>query len=54
MKLSNNPINIVSELTPLKNLKELAILDISNSPITRSENYRDEVFKLLPQLEVIL
>ena len=52
LKLSNNPINSVNDLAPLKKLKDLAILDLSNSPVTRSENYRDEVFKLLPQLEV--
>jgi Leucine-rich repeat (LRR) protein len=40
-------------LKPLAELSHLTILDLSENPITKSANYRDEVFKTLPKLEVL-
>jgi acidic leucine-rich nuclear phosphoprotein 32 family protein A/C/D len=51
--LSNNLISSILDLKPLDKLPNLTIFDMSNNPITQNENYRDEVFKILPKLEVL-
>ncbi len=50
--LGENEINSLDEVKPLKNLKELQRLDISNTNLAKQADYRNKVFDLLPELEV--
>jgi acidic leucine-rich nuclear phosphoprotein 32 family protein A/C/D len=53
LRLSNNQISSIQHLAPLANIDTLTILDLDGCPVTSSENYRDEVFKVLPKLQVL-
>lgn len=37
----------------MNKLKNLEVLEMINCPITKIHNYRDEVFKLIPNLAVL-
>jgi len=50
LNLSGNKFKDVPALEPLKELKNLKALDLFNCEVTGTEKYREEVFKLLPQL----
>ena len=55
LKLANNKIhsiddNLVKTLSSFKSLKNL---DLGENPITKTEGYREKIFALLPQLEVL-
>ena len=51
--LAGNKIADVDMLKPLADLKDLKILDLFGCPITESDDYRQKVFNLLPQLELL-
>jgi acidic leucine-rich nuclear phosphoprotein 32 family protein A/C/D len=53
LKLSNNHIDSVQHLEPLNKIDTLTILDLDGCPVSKTENYRDEVFKVLPKLQVL-
>lgn len=53
LNLSGNKIKDVAALEPLKDLKNLKSLDLFNCEVTATEKYREEVFKLLPQLKYL-
>lgn len=53
INLSGNKIKEVSVLAPLNELKHLKSLDLFNCEVTSTENYRDEVFKALPNLKYL-
>lgn len=53
LRLSNNPISSLDELKTLSQLENLQVLDLMDCPITKINNYREEVFKTLPKLKVL-
>lgn len=50
LNLSGNKIKDLSTIEPLKKLDNLKSLDLFNCEVTNLGEYRDNVFKLLPQL----
>ncbi|KAM6979540.1 acidic leucine-rich nuclear phosphoprotein 32 family member A [Aplochiton taeniatus] len=50
LNLSGNKIKDLSTIEPLKKLETLKSLDLFNCEVTNLNEYRDNVFKLLPQL----
>ncbi|KFQ55720.1 Acidic leucine-rich nuclear phosphoprotein 32 family member B, partial [Pelecanus crispus] len=50
LNLSGNKIKDINTLEPLKKLPNLHSLDLFNCEVTMLINYRESVFKLLPQL----
>uniref|UniRef100_A0A3P9MJW3 Acidic leucine-rich nuclear phosphoprotein 32 family member n=1 Tax=Oryzias latipes TaxID=8090 RepID=A0A3P9MJW3_ORYLA len=50
LNLSGNKLKDLSTLEPLKKLDNLKSLDLFNCEVTNLNDYRDSVFKLLPQL----
>uniref|UniRef100_H3AP70 Acidic leucine-rich nuclear phosphoprotein 32 family member n=1 Tax=Latimeria chalumnae TaxID=7897 RepID=H3AP70_LATCH len=50
LNLSGNKIKDISTLEPLKKLENLKSLDLFNCEVTNLNDYRESVFKLLPQL----
>ncbi|KAK7604253.1 hypothetical protein V9T40_004526 [Parthenolecanium corni] len=53
LNLSGNKIKDLTPLEPLKDLKSLKKLDLSNNETIMIDNYRDEVFRLIPQLKYL-
>ncbi|KAL1023780.1 hypothetical protein UPYG_G00046020 [Umbra pygmaea] len=50
LNLSGNKLKDISTLGPLKKLDNLKSLDLFNCEVTNLNDYRESVFKLLPQL----
>ncbi|XP_074090595.1 acidic leucine-rich nuclear phosphoprotein 32 family member A [Macrotis lagotis] len=50
LNLSGNKIKDLSTIDPLKKLENLKSLDLFNCEVTNLNDYRENVFKLLPQL----
>ncbi|KAK6324712.1 hypothetical protein J4Q44_G00040540 [Coregonus suidteri] len=50
LNLSGNKLKDISTLEPLKKLDSLKCLDLFNCEVTNLNDYRESVFKLLPQL----
>lgn len=50
LNLSGNAIKVLSAIEPLKELGTLKSLDLFDCEVTNLNEYRDNVFKLLPQL----
>ncbi|XP_053574474.1 acidic leucine-rich nuclear phosphoprotein 32 family member A isoform X2 [Bombina bombina] len=50
LNLSGNRIKDLSTLEPLKKVENLKSLDLFNCEVTNLNDYRENVFKLLPQL----
>ncbi|XP_037620891.1 acidic leucine-rich nuclear phosphoprotein 32 family member B isoform X3 [Sebastes umbrosus] len=50
LNLSGNKLKDISTLEPLKKLDKLKSLDLFNCEVTNLNDYRESVFKLLPQL----
>ena len=48
--MSNNKVTSLDQIKHFANFEQLIKLDISENEICKIENYRDEVFKLLPNL----
>lgn len=53
LNLSGNRIKEFDELKPLKELKNLEVLDLFNNEVTMTENYRDKIFELIPSLKYL-
>lgn len=53
LKLANNRILNIDEIKTLSSFKKLKNLDLGQNPITKIEGYRDKIFALLPELEVL-
>ncbi|CAG8462057.1 7696_t:CDS:2 [Diversispora eburnea] len=51
LDLSNNKISEVVVLEPLRDLPSLKHLSLMECPITKIPNYREDVFKIIPQLD---
>lgn len=51
--LTNNYIQELSDIEPLKKLKNLEVLTLLNNPVTEKENYRLNVILKLPQLKIL-
>ncbi|XP_067439987.1 acidic leucine-rich nuclear phosphoprotein 32 family member A-like isoform X2 [Thunnus thynnus] len=50
LNLSGNAIKVLSAIEPLKELGSLKSLDLFNCEVTMLNEYKDKVFKLLPQI----
>ncbi|XP_022616890.1 acidic leucine-rich nuclear phosphoprotein 32 family member B-like [Seriola lalandi dorsalis] len=50
LNLSGNKFKDISTLEPLKKLPQLKSLDLFNCEVTNLADYRESIFKLLPQL----
>ncbi len=50
LNLSGNRIKDLSTLQDLKELQNLRVLDLFNNEVTTTDDYRNKVFELLPQL----
>ncbi|MFH4983851.1 hypothetical protein AB6A40_010560 [Gnathostoma spinigerum] len=53
LNLSGNKIKDIETLAPLNELKKLEMLDLFNCEVANAENYRQDVFKVLPQLRYL-
>lgn len=53
LNLSGNKIKELAELSPLAALKNLRNLDLFNCEVTKVDQYRENVFKLLPDLKYL-
>ena len=53
LNLSGNKIKDSEELKPLATLEKLEILDLFNNDVTTTENYRNNVFQLIPSLKYL-
>lgn len=53
LNLSGNKIKDFDELKPLKSLEKLEVLDLFNNEVTSSENYRNNIFELIPSLKYL-
>lgn len=53
LNLSGNKIKDFEELKPLSSLEKLEVLDLFNNDVTSSDDYRIQVFKLLPSLNYL-
>lgn len=53
LNLSGNKIKDLEELTPLAKLVNLRNVDLFNCEVTKIDNYRENVFKLLPTLKFL-
>ncbi|CAH1173642.1 unnamed protein product [Phaedon cochleariae] len=53
LNLSGNKIKDLDTLEPLKNLKHLKNVDLFNNEATTLENYREQVFKMIPNLKYL-
>ena len=53
LSLGSNAVQRLEDLEPLKKLGELVQLDLSDSPLSKTEDYRAQVFKFLPQLQIL-
>eukprot|EP00088_Acartia_fossae_P034821 TRINITY_DN3578_c0_g1_i3.p1 TRINITY_DN3578_c0_g1~~TRINITY_DN3578_c0_g1_i3.p1 ORF type:complete len:270 (-),score=92.88 TRINITY_DN3578_c0_g1_i3:425-1234(-) len=51
--LSGNKFKEVTVLEPLKNLDKLTHLELANTPISEGDDYRSQIFNLLPNLKSI-
>ncbi|XP_070494852.1 acidic leucine-rich nuclear phosphoprotein 32 family member A isoform X1 [Chironomus tepperi] len=53
LNLSGNKIKDFEELKPLATLEKLETLDLFNNDVTSTENYRNNVFRLIPSLKFL-
>ena len=53
LSLGCNAIKELEQLKPLIKLTNLIQLDLSDCPISQKEGYRNEVFKLFPDLKIL-
>nr|CUU97342.1 hypothetical transcript [Hymenolepis microstoma] len=53
LNLSGNKLASIKDLAPLASLENLSHLELSNCELVSEENYRKEVFALLPQLSFL-
>ena len=53
LKLANNLIRNFTYLQSLSSLESLISLDLSANPVTEVNDYREQIFELLPNLEVL-
>ncbi|XP_013385671.1 acidic leucine-rich nuclear phosphoprotein 32 family member B isoform X2 [Lingula anatina] len=53
LNLSGNKIKDISTLEALQGMPNLKNLDLFNCEVTNLENYREEVFRLLPKLQYL-
>lgn len=53
LNLSGNRIKEFDEVKPLKEFKNLEVLDLFNNEITTTMEYRDKIFELIPSLKYL-
>ena len=53
LKLSNNRIATLDQIKQLAPLDKLVHLDISDNEVCNLENYKDKVYEILPNLQIL-
>uniref|UniRef100_A0A1A9WNZ6 U2A'/phosphoprotein 32 family A C-terminal domain-containing protein n=1 Tax=Glossina brevipalpis TaxID=37001 RepID=A0A1A9WNZ6_9MUSC len=53
INLSGNKIKDLEALKPLKEFKQLTVLDLFNNEATQSDNYREKIFEMIPSLKFL-
>lgn len=53
LNLSGNRIKDFGELLPLKDFKNLSVLDLFNNEATNAEDYRKTIFDMIPSLKYL-
>jgi Leucine-rich repeat (LRR) protein len=53
LTLDNNKIESLDKFALLKDLENLKQVNLSGNPVAETEGYREKLFELLPQLEVV-
>lgn len=53
LSLGSNKVSSLSDLTPLKKLEALIQLDLSETDLAKTPDYRKSVFEILPNLQVL-
>lgn len=53
LSLGSNKIVNIKDLSPLKNLQHLIQLDLSETELSKTQDYRNAVFSLIPSLQVL-
>src|SRR3990167_10484313 len=53
LSLTTNSISTFEELEPLKKLTKLAQLDLSENPIASKPDYRQKVFEMFSNLDIL-
>lgn len=53
LSIGSNKIDSFNQIEPLKNLKQLFQLDLSDTPISQLEDYREQIFNTLPGLQIL-
>ena len=50
IRLANTKIDSINDVKNLAKFKNLELLELEESPITKLENYRENIFEILPKL----
>lgn len=53
LKCANNQIKTIEDLNTLKDLPALKNLDLSSNPIAELDGYKEKIFALLPNLQIL-
>ena len=53
LSLGSNTINSIEDIAPLKSLDNLIQLDLSETGLSKTPDYRKNVFELIPNLQVL-
>lgn len=53
LSLGSNTINSIEDVVPLKALENLIQLDLSETGLSKTDDYRKNVFELIPNLQVL-
>ena len=53
LKVSNNKISSIDDVKVLGSIASLRVLDLSDNEVSNVENYRDQIFSAINQLEVL-
>jgi len=50
IKIANNKIENFNDLEPLKKLRDLSFLDLSENPVIKTKDYRKKLYDMIPNL----
>ena len=53
LRIANNNIKNIDEIKSLESLSELTYIDLTDSPVTNKENYREKLFNIFKKLKYL-